>query len=342
MGQLSYGKGSCDKQQKMLGQRREKTLPTVLSMIGVDENGLGSRLGPMTVTGVAIEIDLDKLPDREAIVRASQQAGLGDSKALCAHGSMAQIEGRVLALVHEHLGESLPSLTQLTSMAEVESLESLQADCPEGASRGICFDDPVQIPAFGPGITTEDRQIASALREAGFRLRAVAVVPVCTGRINLRRDKGVSRMALDLTAMLAIVDKLKPPSREAQVFCGKVGGQSKYLPALLARWPLAVTVVEKRERSSYRVPSVGELSFVMDGDASEPAISLASMVGKYARELWMHRHNRYWTQAVNGVSSVSGYHDPVTERLVRATALYRTKMQIPERCFERKSAAGRA
>ena len=73
----------------------------------------------------------------------------------------------------------------------------------------------------------------------------------------------------------------------------------------------------------------------MDGDATEPAISLASVCGKYARELWMHRHNRYWSSAVDGVTAVSGYHDPVTDRLVRATALARKQRQIEDRCFER-------
>lgn len=312
------------------------------SVIGVDENGLGSRLGPMTVTGVRIGIDEKKLPNREVIARVSHEAGLGDSKELCAHGSMKEIEGRVLALMEEHLGVLPTSLSQLTQMAEVEPELSLRRDCPSGECPSICFDDPVPLPAFGPGIRSEDRVVAKALKEAGFHWQAFAVQPVCTGRINLQREKGVSRMALDLDAMLAIVDKLRLSESESQVFCGKVGAQSKYSNALSKRWPLVRVQEELRSRSTYDVRSVGEIAFVMDGDASEPAISLASIVGKYARELWMHRHNRYWVNAVEGVTPVSGYHDPVTDKLVKKTALYRKKNGILERCFERASASSKA
>ena len=293
----------------------------------------------MTVTGVRVAIDEKKLPSRESVAKAAKRAGLGDSKELCAHGSMREIEGRVLALLEVHMGQSVSSLTALSKLGEVESSESLRRDCPAGIAPSICFDDPIALPTFGEGIRSEDREIALALKSEGFRLVAVAVVPVCTGRINLQREKGVSRMALDLDAMLAIVDKLHLPNGDASVYCGKVGGQSKYGNALSKRWPLHRIVEEIRPISRYHLPSVGEISFVMDGDASEPAISLASMVGKYVRELWMHRHNRYWVSAVAGTTAVSGYHDPVTEKLVKKTALFRKTNGILERCFERKVAA---
>lgn len=304
-------------------------------LIGVDENGLGSRLGPMTVTAVRVRVDRRHLEDRRALQSLMMRAGIADSKTLCAHGSMATTEARVLALLARHCSLEPDTLRAWTEQSSIESQASLERDCPDGEAPTICFGDPVALPAFGAGPSERDFAIADALRREGFALDSARVSVQCAARINLARDAGRSRMDVDLDAMLTLVDALKVDGVFAHVSLGKVGARARYHDALSRRFALVRTELESRERSTYVVPSVGSLSFVMDGDATEPAISLASMIGKYARELWMHRHNRYWTSTVDDARAASGYHDPVTERLVRATALARQLKKIPDRCFER-------
>jgi ribonuclease HII len=304
-------------------------------VLGVDENGLGSRLGPMTVTAVRIALDREKLPTREKLAKLMARVGIGDSKELCAHGSMGAMEGRVLALLEVHAGITARSLTEFARSTAIETDAELRRDCPTGEASKVCFEDDVALPAFGAGPTDEDREIARSLLAKGFRLDAVRVAVACAGRINLAREAGRSRMDVDLDAMLSLVEALAVKGSLVRASLGKVGARMRYHDAIAARFALVRTESETRERSTYTVASVGELSFVMDGDATEPAISLASMVGKFARELWMHRHNRYWNGAVPGTSPVSGYHDPVTARLVSATALARKNRGIPDRCFER-------
>lgn len=304
-------------------------------LLGVDENGLGSRLGPMTVTGVRVRVDRSKLRDRKAVFRAVERAGIGDSKELCAHGNMKVIESRVLALLEVHCGVQPSSLKAFAEHTAIESDEALRASCPDGVAPTICFEDAVPVPAFGGAITDDELERALALKERGFVIEAVRVSVQCAGRINDAKAAGRSRMDVDLDAMISLVQALTPTNTLVQAALGKVGARAKYHDALTSRFTLVRTESEKRERSEYTVPSVGTLAFVMDGDATEPTISLASVFGKYARELWMHRHNRYWSSAVEGVSAVSGYHDPVTDRLVRATELVRHQRQIPDRCFER-------
>jgi ribonuclease HII len=304
-------------------------------LLGVDENGLGSRLGPMTVTGVRVRVDRAKLRDRKATFRAVERAGIGDSKELCAHGSMKAIESRVLAMLEVHCGEKPRSLTEFAGLTTIESDAALRALCPEGVAPKICFDDAVPLPAFEGAIADEDRERAKALKDRGFVIEAVRISVQCAGRINDQKARGRSRMDVDLDAMLSLVQALAPKDALVEASLGKVGARAKYLEALSSRFALVRTECERRERSEYFVSSVGTLAFVMDGDATEPAISLASVFGKYARELWMHRHNRYWSSMVEGVTAVSGYHDPVTDRLVRATELVRHQQQVPDRCFER-------
>jgi ribonuclease HII len=304
-------------------------------LIGVDENGLGARLGPMTVTGVRVRVDRGALPDRRALARWMERVRIGDSKTLCAHGSMGEMERRVLALLEVHCGLSPRDLDGFARDTAVESELALRRDCPSGEAPRVCFETAVSLPAFGEGPSEDDRDRARAMIDEGFRIEAVRVAPVCAGRINLGRARGRSRLDLDLDAMLSVVEALSVNGRTAEVSLGKVGGRTRYQDAVAARFALVRTEREERALSRYEVPSVGTLSFVMDGDGTEPAIALASMFGKYARELWMHRHNRYWTAAVAGTAPASGYHDPVTDRLARATEPLRRALPIEDRCFER-------
>jgi hypothetical protein len=63
---------------------------------------------------------------------------------------------------------------------------------------------------------------------------------------------------------------------------------------------------------------------------------LASLVGKYFRELLMGRIARYWESALGEAFGPSGYHDPVTERFVAATKQLRRQRRAPDDCFERE------
>ncbi len=62
---------------------------------------------------------------------------------------------------------------------------------------------------------------------------------------------------------------------------------------------------------------------------------LASLVGKYVRELSMLRIHLDLRAHVPALGAASGYHDPVTTRYIVATALVRRERQIPDDCFER-------
>lgn len=305
--------------------------------IGIDENGLGPRLGPMVVTAVRLELDVARVPDVRAFARLARQAGIGDSKAECAHGAMGGVEGRVLALLRTHLGVEAGTLTALSDTLGLDDEATLRGDCPPGEAPMACFGDPLPLPAFGPGPSRDDVAAAEALRENGVVLREARVALACARRMNRARDAGTSRFDLDLRMMVRLAAALGAGDGRGGVvaLCGKVGGRKSYAAALAPLAPLVGVLGESKDRSSYALPGFGEVHFVLDGDATEPAIGLASLVGKYVRELWMHRLNRYWMAAVPGTTPVSGYHDPATARLVTATALVRRERGIPDDCFER-------
>jgi hypothetical protein len=99
-----------------------------------------------------------------------------------------------------------------------------------------------------------------------------------------------------------------------------------------------------RQRSAYYFPGLGELHFVQDADARDVLVMLASLVGKYVRELLMARISRFYdgaeappsTGAAAGTAlGVSGYHDERTDAWVAATAARRRTLRIVDDCFER-------
>ena len=103
---------------------------------------------------------------------------------------------------------------------------------------------------------------------------------------------------------------------DAEVLCGKVGERTATRSGSSVVGARVRALVESRARSAYDVPGIGRVSFVRDGDATEPAVAIASVVGKYVRELWVDDLAR----AVGWAGPApSGYHDEATARLEATT-----------------------
>ena len=119
--------------------------------------------------------------------------------------------------------------------------------------------------------------------------------------------------------------------------CGKVGGIGEYGKYFsLLTQELFSIISEERAKSSYHFAHLGEVSFIKDADAQDPAVMLASLLGKYMRELTMKRIARYYlSQSSELLREPSGYHDPVSNAFVVATERLRLGQGIPLTCFER-------
>lgn len=300
--------------------------------LGVDENGLGPRLGPMIVTGALLSVEASWA----RFVEASRAIGVGDSKGLCAHGAMRDVEATVLALLDVHLGLRPATFGELFAALCLDDDPTVRALCPDGEAPRMCFGAEVPLPAFGGVPTTAHREGAASLRDAGATIRAVRFASVCNARLHAEQDRGRSRFDVDLARMVDLVRALREAAgAPVEAVCGKVGGRKRYADALGALSALLATEEENAGRSAYRVPGVGRVTFLQDADATDPAVGFASLVGKYVRELSMLRIHLDLRAHVADLSPASGYHDPVTTRYIAATALVRSARSIPDRCFER-------
>ncbi|AGP41201.1 hypothetical protein [Sorangium cellulosum] len=322
--------------------------PSVRYRIGVDENGLGPRLGPMVVTAVLSRVTEAGWETAGRAPRGALAQRLGDSKQLVAHGDVSLGEAWARALVARGCGRGAAaaapsSVDELIHAVALEDRAALRALCP-GHVEAQCWSTE------GEGFTAPDKLLRAIgrdldkLADKGVEIVAVRSVLLCAKRMNDGARAGKNRFVLDLHAMERLILELGGLAG-AEIFavCGKVGGFGKYGSAfgpLAGRLHLALE--EGRARSVYRFPGLGEIAFVRDSDASDLCVAMASMVGKYVREALMERVARHYQRAIPGLHGASGYHDPVTTAFIGATRLVRRAREIPDDCFERRAAEGEA
>jgi len=298
--------------------------------VGVDENGLGARLGPLVVTAVLAEVS----PAGQALLgrplRGKIRQDLGDSKRLVSHGDVALGE----AWARELTGDAWSTPSALFEHLSLEGTPSLQKDCPSHITQQ-CWG--VDGEAFESSVETRARIRGhlAKLRERGVDVRTVLVASLCTQRLNRARQNGHNRFVSDLHAMETLLLELrKRCGKDISAVCGKVGGMSDYdrfFGPLSGH--LRSTLGVSRKKSGYYFPGLGEIHFVQDADARDPLVMLASLVGKYVRELLMARITRF--HGVDEEGAVSGYHDPRTNAWVKTTLRRRRTLGIHGDCFER-------
>jgi len=303
--------------------------------LGVDENGLGPRLGPMVVTAVLAEVTDAGARAVGRKPRGKLAERLGDSKGLVAHGDIALGEAWARAIA-ARAGLPASSPDALLHGLFADDRATLRAPCPSHVEPQ-CWSTEGEVFVADEGLVATVREDLERLARKGVDVRLARSVLLCTRRMNEAARAGKSRFVLDLHAMERLVLELRDVAGEEVVaVCGKVGGLGKYADffgPLGGR--LHVTLEEVRRRSAYHFPTVGELSFVQDADDSDQLVGLASLVGKWIREVTMARIVRHYRAAAPELPDASGYHDPVTARFVLATALARKKQRVDDDCFER-------
>jgi ribonuclease HII len=299
--------------------------------VGVDENGLGARLGPLVVTAVLAEVSAAGQAVLARPPRGKMREDLGDSKRLVSHAdaSLGEAWARVLT------GDRHCTPRALFEHLSLEGSESLQKDCPSHITQQ-CWGTGGEAFESSQEVCERVARHVQKLRERGIEVREVLVTSTCTQRLNRARQNGHNRFIADLHAMESLLIELrKRAGKDLSAVCGKVGGMMDYdrfFGPLSGR--LRATLVQSRKRSGYYFPGLGEIHFVQDADARDALVMLASLVGKYVRELLMARISRFHATGPDE-AMVSGYHDPRTDVWVQETLGRRRSLRIVDDCFER-------
>lgn len=302
--------------------------------VGVDENGLGARLGPLVVTAVLARVTDQGRRTLSRKLPKAIRADLDDSKRLLTHTNVALGEAWARAL--SKTPSSSPA--QLFEQLSLEGTLKLKKPCAAHVA-GQCWNEHAEGFLAAPADLARIMKHKATLAERGVELLSVQTSVVCTQQLNDKRNKGTNRFVADLHAMEALVLALRGEAgSDVEAVCGKVGGiaeYSKFFGPLSGR--LHAILAEGRAQSGYRFPGLGELHFVRDADAADALVSLASLVGKYVRELFMSRIGSHYAEVVTEEDKrPSGYHDPVTDGFVVRSEALRRRRKIPDHCFERE------
>src|SRR5690349_18389412 len=273
--------------------------------LGVDENGLGPRLGPLVVTGVLARVSEEGHNIASRRPRGALAKRLGDSKAMIAHGDVALGEAWARA-VARRIGVTATTPDDLIHGLVLDPKSELRRHCPSHVEAQCWSTD-------GEAFEADDKLVSRVSADLD-RLAAQGV--------EIVELRAMERMVLDAR---------ERHQGELQAVCGKVGGYARYSSAF---GPLAgrlhAIVEEGAKRSTYSFPGLGTIAFVRDADQSHLLVAMASMVGKWIREIMMTRIVRHYGYGPDAAELASGYHDPVTDRFVEATALVRKKRKVPD------------
>lgn len=304
--------------------------------VGIDENGMGPRLGPLVVTSILTEVD-----DAGAKLVTSRPRGgaakrIGDSKKLVSFDDSALGEAWARAIAARETGAAPRTPDQLLRAIALDGIDTLQAPCPSHHV-GLCWSSDHETFASDDALVASCTNDLDRLEAKGVRVRRSRVAIVCTKRLNEAVARGLSRFDVDLHTMERLtLDARDAAGDEVYALCGKVGGFDFYADRfgpLAGR--LSAMLVEGRARSEYLVPGVGRLAFVRDADDTHLIVGLASLVGKWARDFLMRRVVKFHRVHDATLTDASGYHDPVTTQFIRASALIRKRERVEPACFER-------
>ncbi|MCU0663554.1 MAG: hypothetical protein MUC50_14660 [Myxococcota bacterium] len=296
-------------------------------ILGIDENGLGPLLGPLVVTAAAFEAEVYDRRSFFASCPSSLRAD--DSKNLFSKARLHLAERETLAWL-EAFG---------IASFDTQSLEqALLVPTPLGlecTGRGVCSvkATPRTLPCFGDKVH-DDRE-ASRLR--GIRPVGIKAVRLCPGRYNTAIASGLGKLELDFRLMVALASAFaKEHGKPVLALCGKVGATRSYGPWLSRAGVLLFSASEEtRDRSAYDVAGLGTLVFEKDADSLHLPVAVASMVGKYVREIAIAELNRVLGRDEG--DSVSGYRDPRTKTFVEESQILRDSLGWPQGCFLRRA-----
>ncbi len=314
-------------------------------VVGVDENGLGPRLGPLVVTAVTVEAAGEKAA-KVALGRPGRAFAtrINDSKKLVSYKerSLGEAWARVLG---DAVSLPTSSPAELVFGLSLEPEAVLRAPCPtDGDHSHQCFSVEGEAFEATGELLGQVRSDLARLEKRGLKIVSVRVSLVCTRRLNDAAARGTTRFQVDLHAMERLVLASRAQSSgdgvnaDVVAVCGKVGGYNQYSNAF---GPLAgrlhAIVCEGRAKSEYALPGLGRMAFVRDADAKHLVVCLASLVGKYVRDLLTARAVRHHKRTLPHLPMVSGYHDPVTTRFIDDTEHVRRASGFPSDCFERRA-----
>jgi ribonuclease HII len=287
-------------------------------LAGIDEAGFGPLLGPLVISSSAFRVEAKHLDaDLWQVLRQSvgktrrHLAGrllVTDSKKAYKRAEgMGHLERSVLAALtslernpataHDLLAclcpECMPRLLEYPWYQDIQqrSLQAGQADLRIAAQ------------------VLSDDMAAGGAKLLGLQCRCLDVAHYNT-LVGHMRNKSQVLFVATTQLVQKVLDEFPDP--EVRILIDRQGGRVCYRENLLRSFPqMELRIVhESEQRSVYELQRGSrrvELAFEVGADVHHLAVSLASMVSKYVRELLMESMNGYFTSMNPDLKPTAGY-----------------------------------
>jgi hypothetical protein len=174
---------------------------------------------------------------------------------------------------------------------------------------------PLPLYASRDEVEGAARVLGARLAAAGVSFLGFAADVVPEARLNAELTRTPNKADVLFGHSSGVLDRLLTRRRAGEAAGAALdrhGGRRFYLPPISARWPgrFAWALEETPELSRYRVQlgdAEAEFRWCVGGDARHVEISLASMLAKYLREVFMGLWNGYFAAVCPGVPRTAGY-----------------------------------
>jgi hypothetical protein len=299
--------------------------------VGIDEAGYAPNLGPFVMTMVTATVPESRPPvDFWQLLACKVRRASGpddgrlivdDSKAVYSRAKgIASLEKNLCPFVwdlHWALAEDyqrgfdgrLPFECLWKSCCDAE-LEQLNEE-PWWSSPGL-----LPVSDACPQQIRRDRDdlrsACVAARGGILGIRSIVVHPRQFNQLIAEHDSKAAVSMLCLERLLAALPSLCTTANSGCVFVDKLGGRDRYYELVQSVFdPCPVLVRGEAEAASrYQAQArkgTWEISIEPRADSRYFVVALASMFGKYLREVLMLQFNRFWQQHVPGLAPTAGY-----------------------------------
>ncbi len=173
---------------------------TPVIRIGIDENGLGPRLGPLIVTAVVARVDGAGHKRVDTRPRGAIRERLGDSKRLVAYGESSLGEAWARAIARRAGHPEARTAQELVRGLSLDDASTLRAPCPESHAEQ-CWSTAGDALVAEADLVAEVSRDLARLEQGGVSVLYASSVITCTRRLNDGVSRGLTRFHLDLHAM---------------------------------------------------------------------------------------------------------------------------------------------
>jgi len=275
-----------------------------LKIVGIDENGYGPLLGPLIITGIKIEMEGEDPLIETDVVQFRTPFRLKDSKYIFTRSSHSYKRGeQIVFKVFNLLGIKTKTFQELLNLISINPITI--------GEYGL---EDFGIPVFQNELVKTD--FSNYWAKVGLFFKDVKINVIMPDKFNREIEQFNNKSIVDFKGFMEVAKELIDEDKH-YVLCGKIGGTDRYSRFFEALSINYKTVIEKRVHSEYLLNEKDHIYFLLNGDEKYLPIMLASIVGKYVRELFMLALSRKLGFNTE-IPYASGYrHDQKTYELLK-------------------------